>query len=138
MSPSTSRQLHRLREPAAFDAWVHRITVRKTTRAMTRRRLRRAREGGDELLFQAADPHGVDPAEDLALQQAMRRALAGLPVKQRLAVVLRYVHDLSEAQIAAALGCAPGTAGSLLSRARTQLRLDAELVQITSEEGVPR
>jgi len=35
---------------------------------------------------------------------------------------LRYVHDLSHAEIAAALGCRVGTVDSLLSRARSALR----------------
>jgi RNA polymerase sigma-70 factor (sigma-E family) len=49
-------------------------------------------------------------------------ALAALPYRQRAAVVLRYWHDLPEADIARELGCRPGTVGSLLSRALEQLR----------------
>lgn len=48
-------------------------------------------------------------------------AVAQLPVRQRAAVVLRYFADLSEADIAAGLGCRPGTVKSLLARARTRL-----------------
>jgi DNA-directed RNA polymerase specialized sigma24 family protein len=36
-------------------------------------------------------------------------------------VVLRYYEDLSEAEIAAALGCRPGTVKSLASRAMSRL-----------------
>lgn len=49
-------------------------------------------------------------------------ALAGLPAKQRAAVVLRYDAGLSEIEIATALGCRPGTVKSLLSRARAVLK----------------
>ena len=35
---------------------------------------------------------------------------------QRAAIVLRYWHDLDEREIASALGCRPGTVGSLLHR----------------------
>jgi RNA polymerase sigma-70 factor (sigma-E family) len=49
-------------------------------------------------------------------------ALATLSERQRVAVVLRYYEDRSEAEIAAALGCAQGTVKSLLSRALEQLR----------------
>ena len=49
-------------------------------------------------------------------------ALRGLAPKQRAAIVLRYDEGLSEVEIAAALGCRPGTVKSLLSRARAALR----------------
>jgi RNA polymerase sigma-70 factor (sigma-E family) len=48
--------------------------------------------------------------------------LARLSPRRRAAVVLRYWHDLDEAAIADALGCRPGTVGSLLHRALAQLR----------------
>jgi len=49
-------------------------------------------------------------------------ALAGLPYRQRAAVVLRYYADLPDAQIAAALGCRVGTVASLVHRALDRLR----------------
>ena len=49
-------------------------------------------------------------------------ALAALPMRQRAAVVLRYYEGLSEADTAAALGVAPGTVKSTVSRALAQLR----------------
>jgi RNA polymerase sigma factor (sigma-70 family) len=45
-----------------------------------------------------------------------------LPAKQRAVLVLRYYEDLSEAQIAAVLGCPPGTVKSLASRALDRLK----------------
>jgi RNA polymerase sigma factor (sigma-70 family) len=49
-------------------------------------------------------------------------AIAALPYRQRAAIVLRFWHDSSEAEIAAALACRPGTAGSLIHRALAELR----------------
>jgi RNA polymerase sigma-70 factor (sigma-E family) len=49
-------------------------------------------------------------------------AIERLPYRQRAAIVLRYWHDCTEAEIAAALGCRPGTVGSLLHRAVAELR----------------
>src|SRR4051794_35470298 len=40
----TLRSLGKLRDPAAFDAWVHRITVRHALRRVRRRRRARALE----------------------------------------------------------------------------------------------
>lgn len=52
----------------------------------------------------------------------LQDALAALPVKRRAAIILRYYHDLSEAEIADALGVRPGTVKSLVSRGLAQLR----------------
>jgi RNA polymerase sigma-70 factor (sigma-E family) len=49
-------------------------------------------------------------------------ALAALPVKQRAALVLRFYEGRSESEIAEALGVAPGTVKSTVSRALAQLR----------------
>lgn len=49
-------------------------------------------------------------------------ALDQLPAKRRAAIVLRYYADLSEAEIAEALGVRPGTVKSLLHRGMAQLR----------------
>jgi RNA polymerase sigma-70 factor (sigma-E family) len=45
-----------------------------------------------------------------------------LPHRMRAVVVLRYWADLTEAEIAATLGCRPGTVKSLASRALVNLR----------------
>lgn len=47
--------------------------------------------------------------------------VAALPFRQRAVIVLRYWCDLSEAEIAAALECRPGTVKSLSSRALARL-----------------
>jgi DNA-directed RNA polymerase specialized sigma24 family protein len=50
------------------------------------------------------------------------RAVSGLPYDQRAVVVLRLVEDWSERDVAEALGVAPGTVKSRLSRALAKLR----------------
>jgi DNA-directed RNA polymerase specialized sigma24 family protein len=47
--------------------------------------------------------------------------LRALPVRERTAVALRYVADLSTAEIAEVMGIAPGTVGSTLHSARARL-----------------
>jgi RNA polymerase sigma-70 factor (sigma-E family) len=54
--------------------------------------------------------------------EEMADAIAALPYRQRAAIVLRFWHDCTEAEIAAALGCRPGTVGSLIHRALAELR----------------
>jgi RNA polymerase sigma-70 factor (sigma-E family) len=64
-----------------------------------------------------------DPAERDALWQALRR----LPPRQRTVLVLRFYADLSDPDIAAALGARRGTVRSLASRALAALRDDPTL-----------
>jgi RNA polymerase sigma-70 factor (ECF subfamily) len=132
------RSLGRLREPRAFDAWVHRIAVRRTMQVARRRRAARVAELPLGMVAEAIQPTAEDPTAGLESRRALAASLAELPPKQRLALALRYVHDLSEAEIAAALGCRTGTASSLLSRGRAALRRDpalAELAPLVSSGG---
>jgi RNA polymerase sigma factor (sigma-70 family) len=62
---------------------------------------------------QVQDPPEID--ETWAL-------IATLPARQRAVLVLRFYEDLSEAQIAAVIGCRRGTVKSLASRALARLR----------------
>jgi RNA polymerase sigma factor (sigma-70 family) len=110
-----------LRDPAALDAWLRRIAVRAALREAHRGRRRRAAE--DARAADRSRPRGTDGLEGaLAL-------LEGLPPRQRAALTLRYVHDLSDAEIARALGCRTGTVRSLLSRGREALRERIEETQ---------
>lgn len=61
-------------------------------------------------------------------RDAVLAALATLTPRQRAVVVLRYYEGLSEAEIAAALGCSAGTVKSAASRAMTKLREHPGLV----------
>jgi RNA polymerase sigma factor (sigma-70 family) len=111
------RRASSLRDPAALDAWLHRIAVRAA--------LREARRAGRR---RAAERAGHDPrpaTEDVALAGALA-VLEGLPARQRAALTLRYVHDLPDAAIARALRCRPGTVRSLLSRGREAVRAALE------------
>jgi RNA polymerase sigma-70 factor (ECF subfamily) len=133
--------LGRLRDPEAFDAWVHRITVRHAMRRLKKDRSTRRIEAPlallDEELPRGALPDG-DIDSRLAARQALVGALSRLPARQRMALALRYLHDLPDAEIAAALGCRVGTVHALLSRGRRSLREDQQLVEVTldlKEEG---
>jgi RNA polymerase sigma factor (sigma-70 family) len=115
------RSLGRLREPAAFDAWVRKIAVRHAVRARRRR----------TAVGSVPEPVMSDERDMvIASRAALSRALADLPPRQAIALVLRYVHDLTDREIAAALGCRRGTANALLSRGRAALREVAELQEL--------
>lgn len=63
-----------------------------------------------------------DDTETLAQRDALWKALDVLSARQRAAVVLRYFEDCSDETIAEVLGCAVGTARSLVSRSLPRLR----------------
>jgi RNA polymerase sigma-70 factor (sigma-E family) len=83
----------------------------------------RRRRGRPEILT-AEPPEVLDGQgrEDAALRMAVRSVLATLPPRQRAVVVLRYLEDLSERQVADLLGVSPGTVASQASRALATLR----------------
>jgi RNA polymerase sigma-70 factor (sigma-E family) len=68
---------------------------------------------------------GPDFAHRVDDRDQLRRLLSTLPPRQRAAVVLRYFHDLSDQQVAEAMGCRATTVRSLISRALSTLRGDA-------------
>lgn len=118
-----------LRDPQAAEAYARRTLVRLSTR---RWRRRWHGERPTEFLPEVPVDGGLSRVDDQAVLAA---ALAQLPVRQRAVVVLRFFDDLSEADTAAALGCAVGTVKSSTSRALARLRellgeaADAPLVE---------
>jgi len=73
------------------------------------------------------DLAGGDPYQDVDRRHAVMTALAGLPGRQRLVLVLRYHEDLSEQQVAELLGISVGTVKSQAAKALAKLRADAAL-----------
>ena len=62
------------------------------------------------------------PVEGAPEPDYLGDALAQLPARERIALVLRHYEGLSEKQIAEALGCPPGTVKTLLHRGIERLR----------------
>jgi RNA polymerase sigma-70 factor (sigma-E family) len=108
----------RLRDTASALAYLRRSVINRS-RSVLRRRAVAGRR------FPTLAPE-LPSAEDSALA-VMRRssvlaALSTLSYRQREVIVLRYYADLSEAQIAAALGISKGSVKSHSARAKDSLR----------------
>jgi RNA polymerase sigma-70 factor (ECF subfamily) len=80
------------------------------------RRVKRRREA-ERLLLRRVHASAIAPESDIELWEVVR----SLPARQCEAVVLRYVADLPEAEIATAMGISRGTVASTLSDARARL-----------------
>lgn len=95
------------------EGWVHRVAVNLCRRGWHQRSLE---SRALARMLPAVVPGVGDHHDDVY------RAVRGLPQRMRTAVRLRYWDDLTERQIAARMGIAPGTVSALLSTARTRLR----------------
>lgn len=102
------------------------LPVAYVRRSVVNLSISRVRRMGAERRAHARVNASTKPAplweDDGALdRQVVRAAVQGLPTRQRACVVLRYFDDLSEQDIAAAMGCSPGTVKSQLAKARAHL-----------------
>lgn len=98
------------------EAYVRKILVNGAI-SEGRRRSRRP-----EVLGRVPETAQSDRHEASLDRVALWPMVNALPPRQRAVVVLRYYEDLSEAEIATVLGCAPGTVKSQASDALRRLR----------------
>jgi RNA polymerase sigma factor (sigma-70 family) len=110
------RALGRFRAGEPFRPWLLRIVANE---ARNRRRSAGRRLG---LVLRAARQPAAEAAREPADRQALLDALEALPEEARTVLVCRYLLGLSEAETATALGVAPGTVKSRVSRALDRLR----------------
>jgi RNA polymerase sigma factor (sigma-70 family) len=117
--------LSRFRDGAPFRPWLLRIVTNEASN-----RVRSARRR-DRLALRVAErdrPSGdaAPSPEAAALERERDRllldAVARLPRRDQQVIGYRYFLDLSEAEMAQALGVRPGTVKSRLSRAMGRLR----------------
>lgn len=114
------RFLPRFRRAAAFSTWLYRITVNAALDLVRRRPAH-----STVSLETVAVSGGSEPADVVAradLQRRIHEAIAGLPIDQRVVVVLRDLQGLAYEDIASALRIPVGTVRSRLSRGREALR----------------
>jgi RNA polymerase sigma factor (sigma-70 family) len=88
------RAYDEVRDPAAIRAWLFSIAARKAVDA------HRARARAPEPVADLEPP----PAEDAAPEDGIWRQVRSLPAKQRSAVTLRYLADLTHSEIAEVMG----------------------------------
>lgn len=105
------RKVDRQGNPAAY-----------TRTTMVRLNIDRLRRGARESVVEAVPDGGAVPSLPDGVEPWLAAALGSLTPRQRTAVVLRYVDDLSLVGVAERMGCSVGTAKSHLSRGVQRLR----------------
>ena len=114
------------------EAYVRRMVINLTCSRLRRRFAERravARFAGRAERRPAWEP------DDGLTSGLVLAAIAKLPDRQRAAIVLRYLEDLPEAEVAASMGCSVGTVKSQLSKARSKLQKHLEAAGL---EGIDR
>jgi RNA polymerase sigma-70 factor (ECF subfamily) len=124
------RHIGALRDPDAWDAWLHRLTIRACYRLA-----RQARHRDQVELQVIADIEPAAPSDDpmtVAERDRLGRELGRLPIDQRTVMVLHFYLDLPLTEAAEILDIPVGTAKSRLHRGLGTLRESMLL-----EEPVP-
>lgn len=116
------RRWHTLTDPASAPAYL-RSSVLNGCRTAARRRSRR--DAAADAAGALGGARTAESAEALAMLSEEHRevlaAIRALPARQRETLVLRYYLDMTEADVAAAMGISVGTVKSAASRALAAL-----------------
>jgi RNA polymerase sigma-70 factor (sigma-E family) len=111
------------------EAYVRQIMYREQI-GLWRRRARRP----ETAMAQVPDLPVADQASGLDTRLALQEALRSIPAGKRAVLVLRYLEDLPEAQVAQILGCSVGTVRSQTHKAIAQLRSVLPTLGLSSTE----
>ena len=114
------------RAPSDWAAWLTRVAINACHdrhRAGWWTRFRRSSARIEEIPLAAGDSSPADRALSEETGRRIWLAFRKLPDRQRQVFVLRYIENLSTAEMAAALGLSPGSVKRHLFRAIRRLRV---------------
>ena len=109
-----------LEDPTRARAWLYQIANRVALDEIRRRKIVRFIPWSGE--SRGAAPSAERLAMDTRLSGELERALDRIPERQRSALLLAEVHELTGVELAASLGTTHVAARALLTRARESLR----------------
>jgi RNA polymerase sigma-70 factor, ECF subfamily len=119
---SAWRDVRALRDPEAWDAWLHRLVVRSCYREADRRRRSLRIDNAMEWTHATVDDSGSSLADRDQIERGFRR----LSVEERSILVLHFHAGLSASETGDVLGVSEGAARSRLHRALRSMRAALE------------
>ena len=107
-----------------FSGWLYKVAANHCWDTLRRRKIRQDKEteDSDELPLEHPDPSQLDRLIEQRSSAEVRKALACLSKRARMALVMRYYSDMSYDEIADELGVRRAFVGVVLLRARHELR----------------
>jgi RNA polymerase sigma factor (sigma-70 family) len=107
-----------------FSSWLYKVAANHCWDMLRRRHTRQDLETGDvgTLPLESADSDQLSRLIDEQTNGGVRSALAQMPARARMVLVLRYYSDFTYDEIAEALNLPREAVGVTLLRARRQLR----------------
>jgi len=122
-----------LADPAKARAWLYQIANRVALDEIRRRKIIQFIPWTGE--SRGASPSAERIAMDKRFSGELQRALARIPERQRSALLLAEVHDLTGVELASSLGTSHVAARALLTRARESLRRALAEERILAEKA---
>lgn len=119
------RSIHKFQFRSSFKSWLYRVVVNEAITILRRRKLKEDLDPAPEASGLHRPSRQWQPEEaamDSEERRLLRWAIGQLDPVHRTVIVLKYFHDFSDTEIAAVVGCPPGTVKSRLHRARELLR----------------
>jgi RNA polymerase sigma-70 factor (ECF subfamily) len=117
-------KLNQYDETRSFSAWLYKIAANHCWDVLRRRRIRQDKETEDveSVPLEHPDPSQLELLIEQRTSEEVRKALAKMSGRARMALVMRYYSDMSYDEIADALGVRRAFVGVVLLRARHELR----------------
>ncbi len=111
-------------ETRSFSAWLYKVAANHCWDTLRRRKIRQDKETEDvdTLPLEHPEPSQLEKLIEQRSSDEVRKALARLGARARMALVMRYYSDMSYDEIAEALGVRRAFVGVVLLRARHELR----------------
>jgi RNA polymerase sigma-70 factor (ECF subfamily) len=113
------KNLKNFRFESQFTTWIYRITINKCKDHLRKKNIRKIflpiKDDDEEPVFETVN-------EDSDIKQIVRNAIAALPDKLRIPIVLKDLEGFSYQEIAESMQCEIGTVKSRIFRGREALK----------------
>ncbi len=123
---SVYHKLKEFRFESKFTTWLYRVTVNKCRDYLRKKKVRSIFVPIKEIDYERGSKTGTD---NIDIPQLVRKAIARLPDKLKVPLVLRDIDGFSYKEIAEKLECEVGTVKSRIFRARESLKIILEPYQ---------